>query len=734
MILSVSEIAQALGISRQAVNERCRKYCWQPIGKKTQGGGNRYDINAIPLTKTERSKIKSWQAHRTIEEVAATEEVLPAVIATSEVAAVCEPDLPAPATLKQWQRECMDARILFMRLIERAVENGSGVNNACRILESKSLKQELPPEVAALVPVANKRSGKDGRKRALSASTLIKWWSTWLKSGRASTSLAPKDPESDQIPLWAPYFLQCFRRPQKPSVPQAMAEMKTTLPAHIAMPSEDQVQRFKKKFSRLDLMKGRMTGAEMARHTPFTRRDASGFNPLDICLCDGHSFKAKVAHPRHGRPFKPEVCAVLCANTRAIVGWSAGLSESSQTVADALRHACTVSEDKPIGGVPAIFYTDKGPGNKADVNSHPEFGRYARLGVDFKTGRAGNARGRGRIERPNRSVWIPAAKTLATYTGKDMDKTVARRVYLVLEKEVREAKKENRKPQSVYLKTWPEFLELCQQTVDEYNNRPHSALPKISDAHDGKSRHMTPMEAWTKAIASGWRPEVLSADEINDLFRPWEEVTTRNGEVSLFGNIYFNADLAHYHGTKVIVEYEVQDGKKVWVRDREHHRLICIAGFEANKKDFFPKAYVDDQLEKRAAQREKRVLDKLDEIRAEKEGVICPVQVEQSPNVKAIRERLNTEFVSALSEPPRENVIPMPPPQDNAFSPAGTEKERYEQWRFIDRILQAGGTVTEAELNFHECFQKTSAFRGFHGINKNAVLAHGVPGARAQNE
>ena len=61
------------------------------------------------------------------------------------------------------------------------------------------------------------------------------------------------------------------------------------------------------------------------KETALRKRDTSNYKPLGVC--DGHSFKAKVAHPAHGRPFKPEICAIIDAATRVVVGWSTGLTE-----------------------------------------------------------------------------------------------------------------------------------------------------------------------------------------------------------------------------------------------------------------------------------------------------------------------------------------------------------------------------------------------------------------------
>ena len=77
------------------------------------------------------------------------------------------------------------------------------------------------------------------------------------------------------------------------------------------------------------LLKARHSGAQRDAKLPFKRRSTEGFDPLDVWVIDGHTFKAKVRHPDHGAPFAPELTVVLDATTRMIVGWSVGLSSAT---------------------------------------------------------------------------------------------------------------------------------------------------------------------------------------------------------------------------------------------------------------------------------------------------------------------------------------------------------------------------------------------------------------------
>lgn len=669
---------------------------------RDSGKGREYAYSSLP---EETRQHLSDLAKKAANLPAAVEAPLPATTGMMPA------PLPAPATLKQWQRECMDARVAFMRLIERARAVGKGMEECLADLVSAS--QGRIPEIVELARRANKRSGCD---RGVSKSSLYRWWLAW-EATKDATVLAPKDTEDTALPTWAPEFLSLYCVPQKPSVAACLEDMARNNPT--ACPSKDQIYRFLKKYSSLDILKGRMSGAELARHTPFTRRDTSKLLPMQVCVVDGHSFKAKVAHPKHGRPFAPEVCAVLDAATRMIVGWSAGLAESNETVADAVRHALTVNADKPQGGMITILYSDKGAGNTAAVNADPVLGRFVRLGMTLETGRAGNPRGRGLIEIVNKTVWIPMAKKLPTYNGKDMDSLVERKVYLHLQSTVRAARKEGVRPESRAMIPWQLFLAALVETVERYNNRPHSSLEKIRCPQTGKMRHMAPREAWAKHMGTGWQPEIIAERELADMFRPQVTVTTRNGEVRLFGNIYFNRDLQHYHKRQVIVEYEVQDGSQVWVRDMEHRRLICTAGFEANKRAYFAKSATDQAEENRRKNRLTNVDRRRDEIEAEYHGIAPPVVIQHPPELVEARRALIMEL-SGQQQPalPGPEGPAQPRPKVVSFEEKGT-RQRYKHYKEMKQRLADGETIPEEDYRRLLAYEQSAECKSWMNLEEH---------------
>lgn len=593
---------------------------WPSQKRAGRGGGREYPVSALPQ-ETRRHLFD--QAIGNLPVTACplpsqtdSAENLPTVREAAAPPVIIEaPDL---ANLKSWQTRTMDARLAIIRMLEHA-EPLVGITKAIDELIHQVHHARLPVDKLQLVPIANARSGGKDGKQTLSRRTLMRWWAEYKKSGGNYAVLAPASVEKSAAPAWAADFLAQYQVPQKVSVAQALENMAMVADPGAVIPSEAQARRFLKKYSRLDAQRGRKSGSELRGQRLYRERSTAEFQPLDITLCDGHSFKAYIAHPAHGRPFHPEVCTVIDAVTRCVIGWSAGLAESAFTVADALRHACTLSQDKPLGGLPLIFYTDNGAGNKARVNSDEVAGLYSRTGIKFETGFAGNPQGRGMVERLNATLWIPAAKKLATFTGKDMDGSVQRQVYLQLQKDVREMAKGGAPVNPAHLMNWADFIEFMADEVAAYNNRPHSSLPRITDPQSGLRRHATPCEIWQTWLAKGWQPEQLDEQEIAHLFRPHEMVKCVRGRLKLWKNTYSDAALEHYHGLMLMVGYDIHDPARVWVRDEEG-RLIVIAKRDAHKSPWFPVSKVEALREDRYKNRIKNVDRRREEIELERRG------------------------------------------------------------------------------------------------------------------
>jgi putative transposase len=208
-------------------------------------------------------------------------------------------------------------------------------------------------------------------------------------------------------------LLKLWAKPQKPT----LAACLELLPSYYSgkQPSYTQAWSFIKKLGAVSREKGRMGSRDIKNIKGFIHRDSSDLMPADVYTADGHCFDAEVAHPLHGKPFRPEITAILDVATRKLVGWSVSLSESSWAVLDAIRMCAT------LHGIPAMFYVDNGSGYKNDVLTAQGRGVLSRLNITVSHALPYNSQGKGVIERSHKTLWVNAAKNLPTYIGKDMD-------------------------------------------------------------------------------------------------------------------------------------------------------------------------------------------------------------------------------------------------------------------------------------------------------------------------
>lgn len=679
------ELAGLAGMpmSASAVIRRAKREHWLAKWHTGQGGGKEYNITSLP---TETQAALHFK-YAPLPEISKDKELI-----------VREKVDKKLTELKEWQRTIFHARLALYREFEQ-LQKIHGTNRAIEAMVSMAQHNELPEALMQCVAQANARKGES---RTLSRSLVLSWHRAVKRNG--ISSLAPKAMEKDVVPEWAGFFVRCYNVPMGPTIPEAMEQMAKILPAGMRMPSYHQVLRWNNKRSELEQIKGRLTGSAYRAKKGHIKRDVSGYRPFEIGQCDGHSFKAYVAHPVHGRPFHPEVCGVIDMATKMCMGWSAGLAESALTVASAFRHAATVNEEKKYGGIFTVAYTDGGSGNTAKTNIDDTTGLFARIGTMFQKGRPGNPEGRGLIEVSNKTLWIRAAKQLITCTASTMDKGAKRNMYIALQKDMRE------KGQSDLLISWRDFLRHCQDSVDAYNMRPHSALPKIKDQETSLKRHMCPAECFAWHIADGWDPEAcqLSQAEVEILWLPRETRKVVKATVQLGNNHYFNRDLEHYDGRDVQVAYFPTDASKVQVWDKDG-RLICYAHYEKNLVDFFPKAMMEKAADQRAKRRAEIKKLNLKEIYDEQRGVIEIIsQPKPAAPVFSLQEKQDEKRIEQARKQLAQEMKQAP-----AFEIPHDDRGKWRLWNELEAQVQRGEALGEKAQSFHAAYPNTASYRAF---------------------
>lgn len=658
------------------VSHLCRK-------RAGRGGGLEYHFSILPdflRNALDAQAVRGAAAVRLRHEAEADRRRLAALKASA---------LPARA------RRVMDARAELLLSIEGyAVAHGErrswGIARFLLALEAYVARQEIearrddgqiltPREAESLarpllltsqsgfalnaecLVTANDRKSSAEVKR----SSLYEWFCA--RDERGVVALAPGATKVQQpIPPAFADFLKFYALPSKPSVPDAYLEYLKGCEARSgAQPMTLTLSQVKyivsKRLNDIEKQIGREGLLTLRSRLAYVTRTTEDMWPTTIYTADGKTFDAEIADPVTKRAIRPEITTVLDVVTRKVVGISLARSENQRSVAEALRNSCIAH------GIPAIFYVDRGPGYKNDAMDADVSGLMGRLGITKMHAAPYGSQAKGRIERPNATIWDTFAKRFATYMGKDMDKEAAQKIHKITRRELKEF------GESRHLPSWDEFVRLAWAMVDEYNNKPHSGLPKFEDPNSGKTRHMSPNEAWAAHQANGF--EAVSVDEVeaDDLFRPYEIRTVRRALVEWNTNQFFHPDLERYHGEKVMVGYDYHQAKKVWVREFDRAsgqpgRLICVAIFGGNAERYVPLSYEQKAIETRAKGRLRRVDAKRGAIEAERDAMLTIEQealqaadfIEIKPEPMPAAAPVELALVSdnaSVPQPPRRRVF-----------------------------------------------------------------------------
>lgn len=600
---------------RRGWNEQAAHLCRKREGQ-TGGGGLEYNICLIPdlqsMLVAERM-LTARGARRVVAQVRDSAVDLsrtgagPADTAKARVeimAAIYRYAAQKSRKVSQGITDFLKAQDEHLAWLEAAEgrDRGAFLTSAqARLLQTGSplLRQDLFWLNEAVLAKAHGRPRKDRQFQRISRSSLYGWLKGYETGGIETLVPVPTKVEQ-QIPEDFRRFMGFYARPAKPSIEAAHKKYLDDTPAGVQPLSIEQVRHIlRNKLDHVQRNKGRQGPLAMRAHMAYVSRDTSDILPSTIYTGDGHTFDARIADPRSRQPMRPELTTIIDVTTRRVTGWAVSRKENVIAVTEAMRNACIDV------AVPAVVYFDNGGGYKNKRFDDAGTGLMARLDITKVHALPYGSQAKGNIERSHQSIWIPLAREFPTYLGADMDKEARAKVDRQIKADLKE------KGHSKLLMPWEEFREVCQQRIDEYNDTPHSALPRFEDPVSGRIRHMSPNECWQSHVEQGFEPVLVDPFAADDLFRPYKKRMVNRCLIELHTNEYFSLDLNPYHEQEVFVGYDDNQADRVWIREidpktRGVGRLICVAAFGGNKVDYMPRTFLAQAMDRREKGRLKR--------------------------------------------------------------------------------------------------------------------------------
>ncbi|EDI1625409.1 transposase [Salmonella enterica] len=611
----------------QGARKALRVWAGKSEGEKRSRAGSRtieYHIDCLPA---EAQKVLRDRLAKQLLDDASVPAVVDgkasknlAVRQSLEVMVKCpELALREVQSLTDKQKAIADARILLAAEVHKLRNFGGMTRTAAVKYIVEGVRQKaLSERVMAAAATANARQGKT--RVGISTGSLQEWYSSFLLTQgdplKLQALLAPghhKEVPWEQIP-WLNDFFMFYRTWKRPTIADAYEQFaawwQSAYSGNTAMlsalPSVYAVTRALRKVPVIVKERFRSTGSAWRSLNPFVRRDWTTLPVNAVWVGDGHCMKMTALNPM-GNIFHPEITLIMDAGQRFIVGWSLALSESTVAVADALRHGMMQH------GIPLIYYSDNGGGEKNRNLDADITGILPRLGVEHHTGIPGNPQGRGIIERVNKEIPRDVARSFRTYCAKNADAETVRLQQRIVNSALTAAHKgkdlTKRQAEAIgKIPTWEQLLTAIEQEVARYNNRQHSSLPRRENG-----KHYSPA-AYRRMLIKEQNAEIdyLSPDELHEMFRPEIVRTTSRGEVRLFNNIYFAHELAAESGNEVRVSYDIHDANSVIVR-RMDGSFICDAVWNGNRVDAFAKPVIQKLQEQRVKGRIARAMETIND-------------------------------------------------------------------------------------------------------------------------
>jgi putative transposase len=405
------EIAEMVGVTRQAIQKRVKTESWPSHKRQARGGGKAFYLSDLP----------DDVQHKILAEVA--RDVVAQVPAVRSSAAPAIVEIPTDAAIPDEAHQSGLDRYRIVHEWRSSVARSSTTKG--RATEAFLLAYHS----GQLMPKVHARMGR------ISQPTLYKWDKTlrdngddyrtlcdkrgaWLKGGRKGNGQIGEAAEA--------VFLTAWLNPNRPGLSLAYEATKAILEKRgIEVASYASFRRFAKRYDahHHDLVVLLREGEKALKDKvgPYATRNGNILAVGDCIFADGHDLNFQVIHPVTGRACRMCLLVWFDWRSRMPVGWEIMPSESTFCISAALRMAC-----QTLGKYPKVAYIDNGRAftSKYFMEHNEELdelsGLYARLGIAVRRSKPYEARTKI-VERFFRTFDEQCQRLLPSYCGHNID-------------------------------------------------------------------------------------------------------------------------------------------------------------------------------------------------------------------------------------------------------------------------------------------------------------------------
>ena len=418
----------------------------------------------------------------------------------------------------------------------------------------------------------------------ISASTLRRWYSTWIKT---------KD-WRELIPAWKSgnighqvptedfnWLIGILHSDAKPSVSSALKwwHLKLRMEGRRQTVSDRTMERAISVFAQRHAARWAYMrrGAKYFKdhHLPYIFQDHSQISIADLWYSDGCTLNFDVINPYTGKPCRPTLVTFMDYASRMIVGFDLDFSENRRVIASAYRNAITL-----CGFVPLYIKWDNGRAYRSlqgEKMSREEREQMRQLERDEIAEISGNIYATGVLEILNSLPYNPTGKAFQERFYGTMDEGFERFMpgyrgasigdkpaHLMRNEKHLQALNEKRTSGITLTVTEAKIL-LEWWMIAVYGMEPHDGI-------GGKK----PWEVWQEGVKNIDASRRRNPDELWYLMLSQEVKKLDRSGVKVRGLWYYDEALFDYVGRKVYVRYDQMDDRYVFVYD-EARQPICRA-------------------------------------------------------------------------------------------------------------------------------------------------------------